>query len=143
LLHRDAQPQELSSLLVFLTGGTVEQIETSILSSAEYFLRRGGGSNAGFVAAIYHDVLERAPDAAGKRSWEQALGHGLGRSQVATAILDSAEAGALVVTALYHRLLHRSADSAGLVALVRVFQGSVVDAVLQVIAGSEEYFARV
>src|SRR5258707_5258062 len=59
-LHRTV---DNSGLAVFTTalgaGSTVEQVQGVILGSAEYFQTRGGGTNAGFLSAIYQDTLQR------------------------------------------------------------------------------------
>src|SRR5262249_6702590 len=42
-------------------GGAVEQLEAVLLASAAYY-RRAGGTNRGFLRAVYHDVLGQAQD---------------------------------------------------------------------------------
>ena len=53
-LHRGADQGGLDAWVAFLQQGhTVEQMEAGIISSPEYFQVRGGGTNAGFLAALY------------------------------------------------------------------------------------------
>src|SRR5262249_37824054 len=43
--------------VAFLAAGrAIEQLEAVLLASADYY-RRAGGTNAGFLRAVYHDVL--------------------------------------------------------------------------------------
>ena len=50
------------------SGATYEDLEASLIASDEYHNVRGGGTVDGFVTAVYHDILKRAPDAAGLQS---------------------------------------------------------------------------
>jgi hypothetical protein len=66
-----------------------------------------------FVRALYRDVLNRAPDAAGLQGWVDRLQAGASRLDVATGIWDSAEHRGLEVDRLYTTFLHRAADPDG------------------------------
>lgn len=62
-LHRAPDAGALasdSSLLA--SGGTAEQIAVSLVASPEYFQNRGGGTNRGFLNALYSDTLHRPID---------------------------------------------------------------------------------
>ena len=60
LLHRAADPAGLGFFVGLLAqGGSVEQVERMMLGSAEYFQVRCGGTNAGLVDTLYHDLLNR------------------------------------------------------------------------------------
>ncbi len=62
LLDRPAGAKELSDALgVLQSGGAISQVEATILGSPEYFQRRAGGTNEGFLAALYTDLLGRTP----------------------------------------------------------------------------------
>src|SRR5207248_4914976 len=62
-LRRAADPSGLSTFVNLLgSGGTVEQLEAALSGSAEYFQNRGGGTNDGFLAALYQDALGRPLD---------------------------------------------------------------------------------
>src|SRR5262249_20952353 len=64
-LHRPADSTGLNAFVSFLgAGGTVEQVESAIVGSPEYLQNRGGGSNDGFLAALYQDALNRPIDPA-------------------------------------------------------------------------------
>jgi hypothetical protein len=142
LLGRQAADAEVRSWVSVLLGGaTVEQVKTAFLSSAEYF-QRAGGTNAGFIAALYHDVLSRGGDAAGLAAWQAALVGGQSRDTLATLFLSSAEYRRDTVAADYQHFLERSADAAGLDAFAGLLQqGTSDEQIAAWIAGSEEYFA--
>src|ERR1700676_2537914 len=62
-LHRQGAPAELQGYINQLaTGIANEQIEAQILGSNEYLQSRGGGTNAGWLSAVYQDLLQRPWD---------------------------------------------------------------------------------
>lgn len=78
-LFRPIDPVGLNTWVPFLAqGGTPLQLEARILGSQEYFVRRGGGTNFGFLQALFQDLLGRPPDTAGLASFSQALVFGFG-----------------------------------------------------------------
>src|SRR5262249_11236691 len=67
LLQRAADPAGLAFWTGFLRqGNTIEQMDAGIVGSAEYFQTRGGGTNNGFLTALYQDALGRAVDPGGQ-----------------------------------------------------------------------------
>jgi hypothetical protein len=125
-------------------GATLEQVEAAILGSPEYYVRRGGGTDAGFLSAVYGDVLGRAIDPMGLAGWEQALQGGESRTDVAQGILSSTESNAREVEGIYRWLLRRDADQGGLTAFVGAANnGETYEMIIAQIAGSSEYMARV
>src|SRR6202035_5015203 len=57
---------------VLQLGGTIEQVKSMIIGSAEYYAKAGGTDDA-FLRAIYHDVLGRDIDADGEVAWQRSL----------------------------------------------------------------------
>ncbi len=113
-LHRTPDSGGLTSFTAFLTaGGTLEQAAAMIVSSPEYFQVRGGGTNSGWLAALYQDALGRAIDSGGATTWGNLLSGGGTLSQVATAILTSPEYRTHIVDVFYQDYLRRHADPAG------------------------------
>jgi uncharacterized delta-60 repeat protein len=122
-------------------GATQDQLEASLLGSAEYSSNPGRDTNDGFLAALYHDTLGRAIDPSGQASWGQALAQGASRTDVALAVLGSAEADGVTVDRLYLRFLGRAADDFGRTAFTDALQRGVAnDAVIAGLVGSPEYF---
>jgi uncharacterized protein (TIGR03118 family) len=144
-LHRAADPMGLAAFTNLLaSGGTVEQVAALIAGSPEFFQRQGGGTNAGFLSALYQDALHRMIDPAGQAAFSSALAHGTSPGQVAAAIFASPEFLQDTVKSFYQSLLHRAADPAGLSAFVNALEHGATDQqVLAAIAGSDEFFANV
>jgi hypothetical protein len=145
ILHRAADSGGLNAFVNFLVaGGTIEQVESSLAGSPEYFATRGGGTNGGFVDALYLDALGRPADAGGLASFLSALGHGMTRQSVADAIFHSDECRQDLVQTFYQRFLHRPADSAGLSAWTAALRNGMrdEDAIAQFV-GSGEYLSQV
>jgi hypothetical protein len=155
LLHRPPDQSGFSAWINFLgQGGTRNQLEVSIISSQEYFIRRGGGTASGFLQAVYQDVLGRPPDFAGLAFWNQILANGESdedeppssakRRQVTASILMSPEATQDQVQIWYSQFLGRAADPVGTIALSRALQQGLADEqAIAVLVGSQEYLSRV
>jgi hypothetical protein len=141
LLGRAADPGGLAGGVQFLEqGGTLQELKAEIFASPEYFLRRGGGTNAGFVTAVYDDLFARLPDPGGALIWTLNLDRGVPRILVAWMILQSPEATAVRVGDLYGEVLHRPADANGMSYFALVLsQGMSDDVALAIMAGSAEY----
>jgi uncharacterized protein (TIGR03118 family) len=144
-LHRGVDPSGLATFTNLLaSGGTVEQVEALVVGSAEYFQNRGGGTNTGFLSALYQDGLNRAVDPIGQAVFGMALANGVTPGQVAAAVFGSLEFLQDTVQGFYQNLLHRAADPTGLNAFVSALQSGATDQqVIAAIAGSSEFFANV
>jgi hypothetical protein len=143
-LGRAADPSGLNSALQLLNaGGTDEQVAAFLVGSAEFFQNQAGGTNAGFLNALYQDALGRAIDPSGQATYSQALANGVSRTQVALDILTSLEYYSNLVQGYYQSFLGRAADSSGLNTYVLDLLGGVTDEmVIAAIVGSDEYFQR-
>lgn len=115
LLHRSPDAGGLQSFVNALaSGATDEQVTAALLGSDEYFQTRGGGTDAGWVTAVYNDVLNgRVPDAGALTFWEGQLA-GRSRGSVALAIAMSTESVQDHVNAIYQQLVQSPADPGGL-----------------------------
>jgi hypothetical protein len=140
-LHRSAEPEGLRYWTAFLqAGGTLEQLETGVASSPEYFRSRAGGTNEGYLTALYHDALGRDPDAAGQAGWGQALATGVSRAEVAAAVFASPEFLQDLVQSYYQQFLRRTGEIAGLnYWLVALHDGMTDVQVVAGFVGSQEY----
>jgi hypothetical protein len=111
LLHRSAEPAGLNGFSDFLAGGgTAEQAEALIAGSPEYFASRGGGTNQGFLTALYHDALGRDVEPAALSGFLQGLAGGSTPGQVAAQVFSSPEFRQDQVQNFYQTFLHRAAD---------------------------------
>jgi hypothetical protein len=115
---------------------------TDLAGSQEYFDQRGGGTNDGFLSALYQDILGRAIDPSGKAAFEQALANGITRAQVAAQLFASAEYEQNLVNGYYATYLHRTADPGGLAFFSgQLANGTRDEDVLAQMLGSQEYFS--
>jgi hypothetical protein len=142
-LHRAGEQAGVTGWVNFLQAGhTIEQMEAGIVRSPEFFQVRGGGTNAGFLTAVYQDALGRAPDAAGLAGFTTDLTTGATTGQVAALIFGSQEFQQDLVQGFYATLLGRAADHTGLYGFVASLQQGAPDQqVVAAIAGSDEFFA--
>jgi hypothetical protein len=85
-----SDPEVAAANSALNASGNYLATEISVLSSASYFSLHGG-TNAGWVAGIFQDALQRSPDATGAAYWTQRLDAGSSRSSAATTILRSTE----------------------------------------------------
>src|SRR5262249_54967271 len=70
---------------------TADLVESVLLSSNEFFAD-SGGTQTGFLSALYKTALGRDLDAVGSTYWRNFLAAGHGRLEVAQSVLSSAEA---------------------------------------------------
>ena len=147
-LNRTASAAELSAGVAILAAahpfglpGAEDQLRATILGSAEYFQTRGGGSNTGFLSALYQDLLGRSVDSGGATVFGNALSGGASRAQIALAILLSKETDQFQVKAYFGQLLHRSGDTGGINYFAGLLQQGVPETVIVgAMAVSDEFF---
>src|SRR5439155_7559098 len=132
------------------SGGSAAQMEAILLSSPEYLQVRGGGTDNGFLAAVYHDVLGRAIDPSGAQGWGRQLArlHSgptaiFAQGAVVAGILGSPEGRLHQVQDLYPHFLHRPIDPSGLVAWVGTLPRALPkEAITAGLLASAEYFIK-
>ena len=144
-LHRAATPAELATFLAMLAGGaTDEDVMAAILSSPEYYATRGGGTNAGFISALYQDLLGRPPSAAEQAQWDAAFGTGATRQQVALQVLKSTEFRTRLIKGWFQAYLGRQPTDAELNFYLAHFAAGETDEIIQAeILGSTEFVGQV
>ena len=94
----------------------------AIASSDEYFTVHGG-TNAGYVEALYQDLLGRAAEPAGLDYWTNRLDNGASRNDLAIEIASSNEFRGLLISdtndnfaafeGWYQDYLNRDVDAGG------------------------------
>lgn len=112
-LHRGADPAALQNMSALLAAGTSDEALAAAIAGSDEYFKLQGGTNDGFLNALFLDALGRPIDPGAKTALEQALAQGASRLQIAQLALGSHEYHALVVENIYAELLNRSADSAG------------------------------
>jgi hypothetical protein len=114
-----------------------------LVASDEYFSNRGGGTNSGFLNALYQNLLQRPADPAGLNAWMQQLNNGTSRATVARAFVTSQEYRTNLVNAYYLHYLGRNADPGGLSNYVTALNnGGTDESVIAGLAASDEYYAK-
>jgi hypothetical protein len=160
LLRREPDAGGLSDFTnALVQGASLRTVRETFLSSAEYYATQGGGSDAGFVAALYRDILGRAADPTGAMLFTDALqrfralpgnlkgmgnvGPKLSPFAVAQAIVESKEASGIFVDGQFRRLLGRSAETGAVDWFsAMLLNGARETDVLVEILRSTEYFNR-
>jgi hypothetical protein len=106
------------------TGTTDEDVLTSILASVEYYTHVGGGmpTSATFVAALYQQLLGRAPSQQETGYFIQLIA-GSGRDAAVTTILGSSEWRTRVVSGFFTTLLGRAGTAGEVNAFVASWAG--------------------
>ena len=127
--------------------GDLLQLNIELASSNDFFTTQGGGTNAGFVNALYMDALGR-PAAAdpSSQAFIDGLNNGsLTQTQVATDVLKSPEYQQDVVNADYLQFLGRPAfgDPGAAGFEQELANGVTQQTVASQIAGSPEFLADV
>ncbi|HEX5447009.1 MAG TPA: DUF4214 domain-containing protein [Pirellulales bacterium] len=142
-LHRAADPQGLDNFVSALAGGaTLDQVAATIVASPEYYANQGGGTNSGFVTAMFRDVLGRPIASQDLNYFQQQLTHE-GRVAIADEVFGSAEYRNVLVTEDFELLLDRPAEApAQSFYAAQLAHGTSNDAVLAAIAATDEYFAK-
>jgi hypothetical protein len=143
LLSRQSDPVGLAVWLdQFRRGLTTQGLEASFLAAQEYYVN-AGSTDAGWVAALYQDVLGRGPGAAETQYWVSRLATGTSRTDVALGFTLSTERLITVVDSHYQHLLGRPIDPSGSLWWVASLQrGARTEQIIAGIIASEEYFVR-
>lgn len=138
-LGRAADPSGLADWTRALAGGATEQsVEAGILASPEFY-GRSGASPAGFIGALYDDLLGRPVDPSGLADWKNVLASS-GREAVTSGILRSPESLADFVAGQYERLLGRAPHPGGLAAWTTMLsEGASYEEVISGLVGSAEF----
>jgi uncharacterized repeat protein (TIGR01451 family) len=113
-LHRDVEADALAYWTQFLASGhSLEDLSAQLVGSDEYFNVRGGGTEQGFIDALFHDALGRAADPQGETAFEQFLAGGKSHQQAADIVFSSPEYRDDLVQNYYQNYLGRPAESDG------------------------------
>jgi hypothetical protein len=119
-LGRTADPVGLALWTNFLRDddNDVTDLSAQLIASPEYYLTQGGGTDAGFITAVYQDVLGRAPEPGAIAAWQGFLNDdgasdASDRLDLAEAVLESPEGRMEQVKNTYESYLRRAGDPGG------------------------------
>jgi hypothetical protein len=142
-LHRDADPTGFqSSFNLLANGGTAEQLAAVVAGSQEYFKTRAGGTNVGFLNAIYADALGRSASGSDRAGWDLELTGAMSRREVALAILSSNEYRRDFGARAYQQFLDRPASETEVENVARLLRSQRDEELLRFIMASDEFFAK-
>jgi hypothetical protein len=121
---------------ILAAGGTIQQVVAGVAGSAEYFQTRGGGTQNGFINALFQDVLGRAAGPGDIAAFQ-----GQSQAQVANAVVGSTEYTGALVSNFYTRFLFRAPDGGGFFFFAsQLAGGRRVEQVIGDILSSDEFF---
>jgi sugar lactone lactonase YvrE len=112
-LGRPVDSVGIASWSRLLQSGGPEAVAAALAGSSEFFAH-AGGTDTGFLQALYTDALGRQIDPSGLSNWTNRLASGVSPGQIATDVLTSPEAVQNAVEQAYQTYLGRPADQAGL-----------------------------
>jgi len=119
ILGRAPDASGMTSAFQFLaTGHSWSQLQAILIGSTEFFQAHAGGTDAGFVTALYQVGLGRAPDAEGEAASNAFLDQGNTRLQLADVVLGSVEAATDAIQTTYQTFLRHPANAAAFAAAV-------------------------
>jgi hypothetical protein len=143
-LGRTPSSLDLTSFTTLLQSVTLPQGRAAIFGSPEYFATQGGSTNAGFLNALFLDLLNRPIDPTASAAFQSALAGGATRTDVAMSVMGSDEWRGDIVNSYYQQFLHRSADPTGLAGFKSFLSsGGTEQEVIASLIGSQEYFNNV
>jgi hypothetical protein len=112
--YTTVSPSGAFATVVVSQGNTINQANLANLAMQP-------DPRTAFVAELYGDLLDRAPDAAGLSFWVQQLNQGMSRDEVSAAMWQSAEHRGREVDSFYQTFFNRDADAAGRQGWVNAF----------------------
>jgi len=123
-----------------LSGMDESDVMSEFMATAEYQLNNA--ANDAFLAAVYQDLFNRAPDANGQEFWLNELSSGrMTRATVADALVNTRERYLGLVFNYYDDFYSRLPDSQGVEFWVSQLTGNVLDdrAVAEALLVTTEY----
>ncbi len=152
LLGRAAETQGLDYWTNQLMHGSDEAAVRADIAASDEFFTRAGGSNDGFLAALYQDLLGRTGDAPSMALWQSQLTGGASRSEIAQSFVSSSEfhsllvnnpASSTTVAGWYQTYFHRDGDQAGATFFSSQLDNKTpLEKVQLEMLASDEYLAR-
>jgi hypothetical protein len=142
VLGRPADPSGLTYWTNRLLGGASETTMLAGLYESNEFFSKSGGTNTGFVNALYQKVLGRSPSASERSDWVAKLNAGATRRSVAVSVLTSLEGLDVRAARWYQRMLGRAATVAERTQGGQVIGLSGEAVLVGRIAATVEYVAR-
>lgn len=143
VLHRAPEPSGGAWWLAQMQAGHAQPDDAHriFLTTDEFYVVEGGNADAGFVTALYQDILQRSPDPDGLVFWENAL-RANGRASVVDGLWGSTESLRKQVTTAYADLLGRTPNDSDAGFWMAVTRASGPTVMRTQILASDEYWNR-
>ncbi|HEX8237579.1 MAG TPA: hypothetical protein VF600_16600 [Abditibacteriaceae bacterium] len=157
-MRREATESEAEKGTLKLDAGGINAFIVELVTSTEYFQKRGGNSAAKWQSALKEDLMSAAPNGAGDEVYsgpvfpsnipETGMGAptggamGSARTPLVRALMSSPEYRAGQVQGWYQKFLKRAATPAELQQWSGALQSGSSEAVVTGILTSDEYFNR-
>jgi len=127
-------------------GLVTRRLRANLYGSPEYVTEQGGGTDPGYVAAAYRDILGRTAAPSEIAYWvDQIVEVGLPRGTVADRFLNTPEARGVVIRDLFLRFAFREPTAGELSTWNTALGSSSTDgevALVRMLAASTDYFER-
>lgn len=111
------------------------------LSTDEFYQTVGGGTDAGYISALYSDIIGRAPTSGEVGYWIPILNR-LGRQGTVNSIWFAAETINRQASGLFTTFLGRSATSGDVAGWATIIRNDGLTAARNLIMSSDEYLSR-
>lgn len=124
-------------------GGMAEQLDAILVSSPEYFAARAGGDDDGFLDALFGDALHRTVDPGARSYFDDLLGHGASRAQIANIVFGGDEYRRDLVDDWFEHYLDRPSDPASQTLFFNQLKAGLSDEqVIAQLLASDEFYAK-
>lgn len=126
-------------------GLVLRRLRANLYGSPEYFSEQGGGTNRGFVAAAYRDILGRTAGETEIDYWVGEIAAGRPRGTVADRFLNTSEARTVVIRDQFLRFADREPTTTEISTWSTALSSSTTDgevALIRMLAASGAYYNR-
>ncbi|HEX7135049.1 MAG TPA: DUF4214 domain-containing protein, partial [Iamia sp.] len=126
-------------------GLVLRRLRANLYGSPEYVSEQGGGTNPGYVAAAYRDILGRTAGAMEIDYWVGEIAAGRPRGTVADRFLNTPEARTVVIRDQFLRFADREPTNAEIATWTTALASSTTDgevALVRFLTASGAYFTR-
>lgn len=143
VLGRDAESSGRQSWLSGMRRGTLQPDDTHriFLSTEEFYLGAGGGTDAGYIEALYLDVVGRPAEASGIDYWTTRLRQ-VGRDSVVNGFWFAPETLNRQASTMFVHFLGRDASSSDVADWAGIIRSSGPTRARDLLMSSAEYGAR-
>ena len=143
VLGRAPDPGGQSYWLNQMRAGAVQPDDThrTFLSTDEFYAVQGGGTDPGYVSALYRDIIGRDPDPGGLSYWVGVL-RGSGRGQVVNGLWYATETFNVRVDEAFRAFLGRAPSASETAAWAGIARSAGLTGMRTYLMTTDEYWNR-